>query len=190
MFVLSQRNQIILTVLLVTLMILTRGHHFSTINYLPSASWAIFFIAGFYLAGKHIFTLFIAEAALLDYIAINWEGVSSFCVSPAYVLLLPAYGALFFAGRWYAKRYQLSWSTLLPLSISLVFGSVASQVISSGGFYFLSGRYPEPTLLEFGHRFAMYFPQQVTSMAFYIGLTIALHLYVVMLKSPVKQHQN
>lgn len=190
MFVLSQRNQIILTVLLVMLMIVTRGHHFSTIHSLPSASWAIFFIAGFYLSSKKIFALFIAEAALLDYIAINWEGVSSFCVSPAYVFLLPAFGALFLSGRWYAKRYQLSWTTLLPLSASLVFGTVASELLSSGSFYFLSGRFQETTLVEFGHRLALYFPHQVTNMAFYIGLTIALHVFVVMLKGAEQQRQT
>ena len=46
---LSIRNQLAIGVGLVLLMTLTREYHFASIHSLPGASWAIFFLAGFYL---------------------------------------------------------------------------------------------------------------------------------------------
>ena len=42
---LSTRNQLLIGLALAVLMAITRGHHFATVN-LPSASWAVFFLAG------------------------------------------------------------------------------------------------------------------------------------------------
>jgi hypothetical protein len=60
----------------------TRGYHFVTTEHLPSASWAAFFLAGMYLGSRWVFPVLLAEAALLDFAAITWGGVSNFCVSP------------------------------------------------------------------------------------------------------------
>lgn len=43
MLTLSTRSQIAIGIALVLLMIITRGHHFSSLQNLPGASWAIFF---------------------------------------------------------------------------------------------------------------------------------------------------
>ncbi|CUS39036.1 hypothetical protein [Candidatus Nitrospira nitrificans] len=94
MITLSARVQIVLGITLATLMAATRGRHFGALEYVPTASWAVFFLAGIYLCSRWIYTAFLAEAALLDFAAITWGGVGSFCVSPAYGFLLPAYGML------------------------------------------------------------------------------------------------
>ena len=186
----SPRNQAIIAVLLMALLFLTRGHHFATINHLPSASWAIFFLAGLYVAPKWFFPALLAEAAMLDFAAITWGGVSSFCISPAYPLLIPAYGALWLAGLWYAKRYTFSLKTLLPLSVSLAIATVASQILSSGGFYFFSGRYPDATLAEFGQRFINYYPNQLSNLAFYLAIAVVCHVVVVVLANTASQKQD
>ena len=49
MLTLSTRNQMAIGLLLVSLMILTRSHHFVSAHNLADASWAIFFLAGIYL---------------------------------------------------------------------------------------------------------------------------------------------
>ncbi|MDH5358155.1 MAG: hypothetical protein OEW63_05970 [Gammaproteobacteria bacterium] len=190
MLALSKRHQYIIGLLLVTLMAITRGHHFFTLQNLPSASWAIFFLAGFYLTGKSVFPLLLAEAALLDYIAITWGGVSSYCVSPAYSLLLPAYGALWLAGHWYASHYQFSWRTLLPLTSSVILATVICTVLSGGGFYFFSGRYAEPTFVEYTQRFSTYFPGYLTNMAFYVGLAAICHMIFVLTNRSGQMHQE
>lgn len=190
MLSISNRQQFIIGLLLVALMAFTRGHHFSTINHLPSASLAVFFLAGLYISSKWLLPILFAEAALLDYAAITFGGVSSFCVSPAYVMLLPAYGTLWFAGQWYAKQYQFGWPTLLPLSLSVIFATAVSQILSGGGFYFFSGRYTEPTFSEYGERFVTYFPSALSNIVFYLALAIAFHIIAVMANRAISIHQE
>ena len=43
--VLSTRTQVLIGIALALLLAITRGNHFATLN-LPSASWAVFFLAG------------------------------------------------------------------------------------------------------------------------------------------------
>ncbi len=67
-------------------MAVTRIHHFDV---LPDASWAIFFLAGFWLRGsaRWAFPLLMAEAVLVDFVVITQQGMSfwsQYCVSPAY----------------------------------------------------------------------------------------------------------
>lgn len=183
MLTLSNRHQFIIAFILIAVMAITRGHHFASLSHLPSATLALFFLAGLYLSGKWMFGVLLAEAVVLDYLAITFGGVSSFCISPAYALLLPAYGSLYLAGRWYKQHYQFNVSTLLPLSASLIIATAISKVFSSGGFYVFSGRYAEPTLIEFGHRFIKYYPSSLSNLAFYIAIAIICHVLIASLTS-------
>ena len=106
MLTLSKSNQILIGVVLTLLLITTRGHHFASINMLPSASLAVFFLAGLYLRPLWVPAALLALCAGLDYSAITMAGVSNFCVTPAYGFLLPAYGVMWFAGRWFASQYS------------------------------------------------------------------------------------
>jgi hypothetical protein len=148
--------------------------------HLPDASAAVFFLAGVYLRPIWMLPALLVEAALIDYLAIAVGGVSSFCISPAYGFLLPAYGALWLAGRWYAKtsnkqvRHRLAFSTLLPLAAGVVTGGLVSDLFSSGGFYFFSGRF-EPNLAAFGARIARYFPSSLATLAFYVAVAAIVH---------------
>src|SRR5512137_506705 len=83
---------------LIALMVLTRFHHFGDVLHLPDASLAVFFFAGFYRK-KAFFGFLLALAALIDYLAIE-NGTSSWCVTPAYVFLIPTYAVMWFAGRY------------------------------------------------------------------------------------------
>lgn len=190
---LSKRYQFIIGFILIAIMAITRGHHFATFSHLPSATLALFFLAGFYLSGKWMFVVLLTEAALLDYFSMTFAGGSTFCASPAYALLLPAYGMLYLAGSWYKQHYQFNWSTLLPLSASLIIATAISKVFSSGGFYLFSGRYADQTLIEFGERFLKYYPSSLSNLAFYIAIAIICHVLVVSLtNTAVKQsdHQS
>lgn len=172
----SPRTQIVIGIALATLMAATRGHHFGTLEHLPSASWAVFFLAGLYLSSRWVFPALLAEAALLDVAAVTWGGVDNFCVSPAYGFLLPAYGVLWGAGRWYAARHRENVVTLLPLAVSLVLGAALCEFISSGGFYFFSGRFEQTNLTQFATRLVEYFPGAFSSVLFYVGIAAAIHM--------------
>ena len=92
-----------------TFMVATRFHHFGDVLHLPDASMALFFLGGLYLRKHWQFAAFIALAVVIDWIAIEHAGVSDFCVTPAYSFLLPAYAVLWYGGRLYADRLQVSW---------------------------------------------------------------------------------
>lgn len=175
MLTLSIRNQTAIGLLLVLLMILTRSHHFASVHHLADASWAIFFLAGVYLRSAWPLLGFFALSWGLDFAAYTWGGVSDFCITPAYGFLLPAYGSLWLAGRWYAKRHQFTWHTVMPLSLSVMTGLTLCELFSSGGFYFFSGRFAETTLIEFGERLVQYFPLYIESFVFYLGIAIVIH---------------
>jgi hypothetical protein len=165
----TTRSTTLIALALALLMAATRSHHFATAFHLPDASWAVFFLAGVYLRLVSMLPALMAEAALIDYAAVTWGGVSSFCIIPAYAFLVPAYGALWLAGRRYAAHHSFRLSTLGLLAVSVIVGAAVSELFSSGGFYFFSGRF-EPTLTEFGPHLARYFPMSLASMVFYVGL--------------------
>lgn len=176
MLTLSKTHQIIIGLVLAALVVVTRGHHFASINNLPSASLAVFFLAGLYLRPTWVFPVLLALCVGLDFSAITLGGVSSFCVTPAYAFLLPAYGAMWLAGHWFAKQYSFSFNALLPLVGGVAVAATISELCSSGGFYFFGGRYPNPTLAEFLPRLEKYFPQQLEGIAFWLGVALVVHI--------------
>ncbi|MGH8508241.1 MAG: hypothetical protein ACREVH_05935 [Gammaproteobacteria bacterium] len=170
------RHTAFIALALALCMAATRSHHFAATLHLSDASWAVFFLAGFYLRPVWMFPALIALAGASDYVAIAGFGVSDFCVSPAYGFLLPAYGALWLAGRWYAGHHRFALSTLIPLAASVIIGTAMCEIISSSGFYFFSGRFAETSLVELGLRLATYFPASLLSLAFWMGSAIIAHI--------------
>ncbi|MBI3570395.1 MAG: hypothetical protein HY082_04730 [Gammaproteobacteria bacterium] len=180
MLKLSTRHQIAIGIALAALMIATRGQHFPTVKQmLPSASWAVFFLAGVYLRPAWALAALFGLASFLDFAAINWQGVSDYCVSPAYIALIPAYAVLWFGGRWFAGRYSVKPVALLWLAASVLVSVFVCELISSGSFYFFSGRFAEPTLVEFANRIVKYFPTFLGSTAFWIATAALVHTAVV-----------
>ena len=170
---LSPRTRLAIGIALALLMAVTRGHHFSQIN-LPSAAWAVFFLAGALLPARWAFPALFLEAVAIDLLAITWGGVSDWCVTRAYGFLLPAYGALWLGGRVYARLHRDAWSSLARLVACALVASFASELLSSGGFWFFSGRYPEPTLAGFLPRLAAFYPPALQGLALYLGLAALL----------------
>jgi hypothetical protein len=173
MIKLSPRAQVAVGIALVVLMAMTRGQHFASVN-LPSASWAVFFLAGVLLAPRWVFPALFIEASLLDFAAIEWQGVSSYCLSPAYWMLVPAYGSLWFGGRLYARLHRDSWTSLGLLASCVVLSAFVCYLFSGGGFLFFSGRYPDPSLAQLGERIAVYYPRNLTNLALYVAVATML----------------
>ncbi|MBM7060716.1 hypothetical protein JQX08_08340 [Pseudomonas sp. UL073] len=171
---LSTRSQLLLGLALAVLMAVTRGQHFATLN-LPSASWAVFFLAGVWLRPRWVFPALFAEATLLDFSMVAVGTVGDWCTSPAYWVLVPAYGALWLGGRLYARGHREHWSSLVRLALSVLVAALVCHLLSSGGFYFLSGRYPEPTLAGFLPRIGYYYPRFLANLALYVGVAAVLY---------------
>lgn len=170
---LSPRCRLAIGIVLAALLAMTRGHHFGDLD-LPSASWAVFFLAGALLPARLAFPALFLEAVALDLVAVTWGGASNWCVTPAYWLLLPAYAALWFGGRVYAGWHRDDLAAPPRLLACLLASSFACHLLSSGGFWFFSGRYPEATLAGFLPRIATYYPQSLQALALYVGAAALL----------------
>jgi hypothetical protein len=173
---LTARQQISIGAALTLLMLLTRSHHWPSIHSLPDASWAIFFLLGVYVRALWVVPALIAASVMIDYAAITWGGVSGFCVSPAYWLLIPAYLALFAGGRFYARGHRLSLLGLFRLVGVALVAVAAAELLTSGGVYLFSGRFTEPTLAGFIPRFEQYFPHMLGTFALYLGAAAITHV--------------
>jgi hypothetical protein len=178
---LTTKNATLIALILTGLMAATRSHHFADLHHLPDASWAVFFLAGIYLRPLWMFPALLLLAVISDWVAIAWFNVSDFCVSPAYAFLLPAYGALWFGGRWYSRRHRFQWTTLFPLGMAVLAGATVCELLSSGSFYFFSGRFPETQWTTFGSELAKYFPHSLESMGLYVLVAILVHLTINLL---------
>ncbi|MEA3274632.1 MAG: hypothetical protein U9Q81_04920 [Pseudomonadota bacterium] len=177
---LNTRDQLSIGLALAAVMAFTRGQHIAALgHHLPDATLAVFFLAGLYLRPGWVFPALFAHALLIDVAAVGWGGVSSFCISPAYGFLVPAYGAMWFAGRWYAGCHRFSWSMLAPLSASLLGAAVVAELLASGGFYVFSGRFSNSSILGLGSRLVAYFPTTLAAVALYAVIAAALHSAVV-----------
>lgn len=134
---------------LVLLMVATRINHFAPV---PDASWAVFFIGGFYLRSwtRWAFPLLMLLAVAVDWVVISRLGINfwqHYCVSAAYWMLIPAYFVMWSGGLLLRRYYRAgSWRSLGLFAASLV-GSVAlCHLIAQGSFYWISASVSEPTV--------------------------------------------
>jgi hypothetical protein len=185
---LSFRNQFYLGLFLSVLLLGTRSTHFTAIHHLPSAAWAVFFLAGLYLRPAWVFPVFFGAVATSDILSIAWGGGANFCVfTPAYAMTLPSFGALWLAGRWYSRLHSDSLQTIPFLIVIGFLGIGMAELFSSGGFYLFSGRF-DPTFAEFGEHFAKYFPHTAKNFSLYIGLAALLHVLALTIHRNAKAH--
>lgn len=176
------RQQWLVFGLLAVLMTVTRSHHFATLHFLPDATWAVFFAAGFYVRKVLALPVLLLLAALADALAIFAGGVSAFCVSWAYPFLIPAYAALWFGGQWMARRSKLTGSALIALCLAVALSALVAELVSSGSFYLLSGVVAEPSWAGFGETLRSYFPRSLANTALYLGLIAGLHGVIAVLR--------
>jgi len=170
----STRTQILVAGALAALMIATRGQHFASVNALPSASWAVFFLAGALLRPMWALPAFFVLSSLLDFASLASGTITDWCLSPAYWAVALAYATLWLGGTWYARGHRDTWSAVPRLALVLVVSASVAYLISKGGFYFFSGRYPDATLGGFLARIPQYYPRSLGTLAGYVGLALAL----------------
>ena len=154
-----------LPILLITLMVMTRFYHFGDVLHLPDASLAVFFFAGFYRK-KALLGFLLGLAALIDFIAIK-NGTSGWCVTPAYVFLIPTYATLWFAGR-IAARFNTGKVSDLVKSLGLLILSASiAFVISNASFYVFSGKFDALAMADYVAEIQQYFMPYVGSTLVY-----------------------
>lgn len=146
----------------------TRGPLFKELLPLPGMTLAAFFIAGIYLRTLWAPAVLFLFAAGSDQFAVS-QGVSDWCITPAYGFLIPTYCTLWFGGRMFDRLSLASWreagyfAAVLFLSVSLAF------VISNGSFFLFSGRYDQMTLMEYLPSLVDYYPRYLATPFYYLA---------------------
>lgn len=154
---------------LMAVMAATRFDHFGSPIALPDASLAVFFLAGMWQGGRYLFIALLLEAGLIDYLAINQYGVSDFCISPAYVFLLPTYAVLWLSGRFCKRGARFArQAAMLIAATSMAF------LISNGSFYLLSAEIADRHWAHYLEQFARYYWPYLASTLVYGVLLIGL----------------
>jgi hypothetical protein len=182
---LTQKQRLGIFFALALVMAGTRVNHFGP---LPDASWAVFFLAGFWLRGsaRWAFPLLMAEAVLVDFFVITNQGVSfwsHYCVSLAYWFLIPAYFSMWLGGSWMARHASaISLRSLGLLAASLLVAVGVCYLISNGSFYWLSKSVPQPRSFgAWGQNLADWFVPYWRTSVIYVAIGAAMHVLVVKL---------
>lgn len=157
------------------IMLVTRTHSLSNVMHLPDTSLASFFVGGFFLRRAIGFAGLFLLAFAIDVTVIGWFGQSSFCFTPAYWMLVPAYVTMWLAGRVGADKLGAEPSSLLGLLALVSVATLVSELFSSGGFYFLGGRFADPTFAGFLPRLARYFPPTLLATMLWTGAAAGIY---------------
>ena len=177
---LTQKTKYIIGSLLLLAMILTRGN---ITAHLQDASWAIFFMVGFYLrggaCGRYAFPFFFLVGFVIDLVVIDAQGGTHYCYTPAYPFLIPSYFAMWFGGRWFANNYQESALGLFKFIGAALVATVVCFFISNLGFYFFGGKAESMSIVEYAQAVAKYLPGYLTTTGLYLGFIALVHLAIV-----------
>jgi hypothetical protein len=155
----------------------TRFGHAGTAPMLPDASWAVFFIAGYYFANewRRALPVLLIEAVLVDVVAIRAFGLSNYCMTLAYWFLVPAYASLWLGGsvlRHYSRgrRRDLAlFPAMLVLSMSACF------LLTNASYYWLSGDVPEASFAGWLQNMADWYPSMIGPSCAYVCGVAVLH---------------
>jgi hypothetical protein len=142
----NDKNFWLVALALAVVMFATRLGHFGEYGGPPDASWAVFFLAGLWLRMPRLFPAFFALGWVADLAAFAL-GTPNLCYSPAYLFLIPAYGALWMAGHWVARRAE---GQLARTVLAVPVAALVAFVVANLGMYLLA---PSPTatgLTDFG----------------------------------------
>ena len=191
----TQARRLGILIALMLVMAATRIHLSLLHHSVMDASWAVFFLAGFWLGGAGsaasrygIFALLMAEAVVLDYLVISGQGIdfwSHYCVSIAYWFLVPAYLALWMGGSLLRTAYRgLRVREVALLAAALVVSLSVSYLLFNGSYYWLSDTWMDAgKVRSFGGWIEnlgdWYLPYLRTS-AMYVAVAAALHVGVTL----------
>jgi len=165
--------------LLAVLMAATRLHHFAAI---PDASWAVFFIGGFYLANwqRWAFPALMLLAVAVDWFVITSQGLSfwqHYCVSPAYWCLVPAYFALWAGGGLLRRHLSASAPVAIgQLVLAVVASVIVCQLIAQGSFYWISESVANPTVAGWWKNYSDWLLPYMRVTAMYVGAAAMAHV--------------
>jgi hypothetical protein len=171
-------SRLTIWIILSLLMVATRFGHMGGPWSLPDASWAIFFVGGYYLARQWRWALpsLIVLAVSIDLIAINHFGVSNYCLTVAYGFNVPAYAVLWLGGRWLQRHSTQTMLDLIRLSSSVLCAESLCYLITNGSFYWLGGRIVAPTMDGWLKNLGDWYLPYLINTLIYVGIACVAQL--------------
>lgn len=162
---------------LTALMVVTRSGHLGTTWSPPDASWAVLYLAGFYFCREWRWALptLLGTAIAVNFIVSRDFGVSAYCVTMAYVFLVPAYALLWLGGVWMRRAYRHDVADLARGAASLGISASLCFFLTNVSFYWLGGRIPDPTLGGWWQNFMQWYSGFVGVPFVYVGIAALLH---------------
>lgn len=173
----STSQSISVLLALMVLMLATRFYHVGSAWHLPDASWAVFFLGGFYLPRK-MFLLLLTEAVAID-VAFFAMGGSQYCLSAAYGFQVPAFAALWFGGE-QLKKIEARDAMFFVRGVAYWWVSASlAYLCTNASFYFLSGKAIDPTLLKYFAHAKIWYAMFITRPMLYLIVAALVHFSVV-----------
>lgn len=161
----SSRSNLILIAL--ALMIgLTRTSHFGTADILPDASLAAFLLGGLLLQPLYAFAILFAVAFGADVYSAQTAVEAGWCLTPAYVGLIPTYGILWLAGRWLRQTGRLDFA---PAASSSTLAILLAFVVSNATWFLFSGMTGGMSPMDYALAVAKYIPPYFASAMLYLA---------------------
>lgn len=153
--------------ILISLMLITRGHNnpLNTLVHLPDFTLPALFIAGVYLRNILIPIFMIALAMGIDWYVITYNGVSDFCVTDAYMMLVPAYMAMFIGGNALNSLTVNSTGSFIKIFSVVMITGFISWFVSSASFYWMAPYFIDPNWAGFVPRVEKYAPGAMLNLA-------------------------
>jgi len=164
-------------IILSALMIMTRPYHFASALHLPSATLAVFFLGGFFLKTNKTFWGFFALSVSIDLASSYARGAFGDCITVSYPFLVVGYFALWQTGKWCffnVKQVNIA----LAVSKNFVGLFIASSIAfftSNASYYFISGKFPDLSWLQYSSRVAKYYLPYIQSPFLYVAVALAIY---------------
>jgi hypothetical protein len=130
-------------ILLVFLMLLTRGDHLLTSVSLPDASFALFLIGGMFLQKPKWFISLFLFSVLIDLLTLSINSSYQIPINLGYLGLLPSYGIMWFIG----SRIANTKSFIKFISFGAL-GTLIAFLISTQTYNLFSGAVPNITFKQ------------------------------------------
>ena len=181
---LTPKKQWLITILLLIVMVLTRSDYMPN---LQDASWAVFFLVGFYLRSYIGLAIIILFAVIIDFSMIAAQGGhQDYYLAPSYLFIIPAYAALWFAGRLTANIYCENIKGLFIFIALSSLGAIACDLISSGGFFWLSSEVLDLSFSEMIERRLDFMPVYLKTIGIYLGIASIIHISFIFILKNIK----
>jgi len=156
--------------IIVFLMVLTRGSHLLTSVSLPDASFALFLIGGLLLKKPKWFISLLSFSVAIDLVTLSMNSAYQIPINLGYLGLLPSYGIMWFFGLSIANTKDF-----LKFSLFGVIATLISFLISTQTYNLLSGTFPDITIKQSMQTGWEYLPQSFIYTMSYLLIFLALN---------------